>query len=188
MLGHLVPPDYVVEDIQLWPKQQNREPDAVLRLKADGRPTLSLIVEAKWGTNILRADQLADQWTLFGQNAEEDAHHVLLVQHRKYVEYAAVDGARPQDQARRSLLTWEDIASRLAHRNSDAGSGEANRLAADIAGALRVSGQRPFIGWTAALPVDSVPTPIFFAEEQWWDIDFPPIAPPTMLLNLGETG
>lgn len=178
MLHHIVPKQYAMDRSELWPKEGNREPDAVLSFIAPDSPPITIIVESKWANNKLTSVQLADQWSLFGEGKEGLVYHLLVVEYRKHVELAAYRGASVEDRARRILLTWEDIASRLTHRNKAEGGIQANRLADDIATTLKTFGQRPFMGWSDTAEIAPPLRTLFYADTPWWNFDIPTITQP----------
>lgn len=163
--------DIKVKSVELWPREERCEPDAVLKCTSQGGEDVTLIVEAKWGKNVLRREQIDKQWDVFGitNSPGTRAIQVLLVEDRTQVEVSVLDKC---DGVRIHLMTWSDIAVNimLNKKYEDIGLGMKSWLD-DVICLFLQAGIRPFRGFKEVPDIMCFNTPpkIFYrpARFEW---------------------
>lgn len=165
-------------DIELWPRSNRVEPDALVRCNSPAGHPIGLIVEVKWNAPLGQA-QAVSQWREFSRTITdtECLLHLIICRERTSVERDIEEqekelegekhGALVRWRNSRLVLTWYDIAKRL--RDAPATwSPTLQRWADDARAVLRRYGERPFEGFAsltstaASLPAAR---PVFWAHE-----------------------
>ncbi len=151
----------IMSDIDLWPRSNRVEPDALMTCTSSSGTQLLLLIEVKWNSPLGQA-QAVRQWREFDTSLM-GAHrllHLIVCRSRTSVEIDIKkqeeelwDGA-PEELAiwrdSRLILTWYDVAKRL--RDIPSGrSAQFQRWANDVRALLKKYGERPFEGF-AHLP------------------------------------
>lgn len=173
LIPDLVKPGATLNNLRLWPRLDDREPDVVIDLTRPDLSRMRLIVEAKWQKNRLTRKQLDDQWQRFGADSpgmqDWDVQHVILLQHASWLEDSAYLTAPRDLQLVRHVHTWAQLCGAARVRPRLAGEPELHRWIEDVIQVVMLHDRRPFSGWSDVLEVlTQVP---FFSGRFWTDDD-----------------
>ena len=188
LIGDVAMPDLRLTDVELWPRRQGVEPDAVLRGRLASGQLVQLLVECKWGANKLAREQVDRQRDAFvdPRGSGSVTLQVFVVQNRSAVDEDLISRVAA-DPTGHKLLTWRDVAASLAAGRARGGSTEARRWAADVIAVLNEVGERPFSGdWPRQAVLEQSADTLFYAQRgtrfAWPAIDVPPV-PVRMFFN-----
>ncbi|MBV9785424.1 MAG: hypothetical protein JO264_16580 [Acidisphaera sp.] len=158
IIPHSAIEDVDVETVELWPPRQNgREPDALLQCRKPNGAKVRVLIEVKWGGYTLDSQQAIDQWRGFilPQIGKIEPVHAFVVDKIDKATYqiehdeAAWGSTKDVSIWRKSrvVISWHDVARALQQRRKQPDRVALERLAEDVLRTLRALGKRPFDGF-----------------------------------------
>lgn len=156
----------IIEDVTLWPKLGDREPDAIVT-GTQGAQRCAWLFEAKWGNNFLSGQQLSQQRRAFRKRYNMEGRHVAIVEDRSMVDPAVLRKA-VEPSCEYTVTTWRDLVERL--EQSSFSAPENGRWARDLAAFLKTALLPGFNGWTPAIAIGAPVEPQFFDQRFAWPV------------------